>query len=170
MLSPTTGKRFFLALLIYSNFHLMNGGFFSQGGVFHIVFLKEMEIMWRSNPFLLLAREALILHLQYNTDFIVKTSMVDFWGQEWYDYVNDEVPAFVLLTDAENIPWKHGNLKETMQYFFRCLLFHCLAHGLNCVFISGIQITATKVMGFYINSSAIHKNYFTKVKIILTGN
>ncbi|CAH3109016.1 unnamed protein product [Pocillopora meandrina] len=136
--------------------------FTEKGGVFHIVFLKEMEIMWRSNPFLLLAREALILHLQYNTDFIVKTSMVDFWGQEWHDYVNDEVPAFVLLTDAENIPWKHGNLKETMQYFFRCLLFHCLAHGLNCVFISGIQITATKVMGFYINSSAIHKNYFTK--------
>ncbi|CAH3109026.1 unnamed protein product [Pocillopora meandrina] len=121
-----------------------------------------MEIMWRSNPFLLLAREALILHLQHNTDFVVKTSMVDFWGQEWNDYVNDEVPAFLLLTDAENIPWKHGNLKETMEYFFRCLLFHCLAHGLNCVFISGIQITATTVMGFYIDSSTIHKNYFTK--------
>ena len=43
--------------------------------------------------------------------------MVDFWEQEWNDYVNDEVPAFLLLTDAENIPWKHGNLKETMEYF-----------------------------------------------------
>ena len=96
--------------------------------------------------------------------------MVDFWGQEWNDYVNDEVPAFLLLIDAENIPWKHGNLKETMEYFFHCLLFHCLAHGLNCVFISGIQITATTVMGFYIDSSTIHKNYFTKVKTILTGN
>ena len=148
----------------------MNGGCSFQGGVFHIVFLREMEIMWRSNPSLLLAREALILHLQHNTDFVVKTSMVDFWGQEWNDYVNDEVPAFLLLTDAENIPWKHGNLKETMEYFFRCLLFHCLAHGLNCVFFSGIQITATTVMGFYIDSSTIHKNYFTKVKTILTGN
>lgn len=96
--------------------------------------------------------------------------MVDFWGQEWKDYVNDEVPAFLLLTDAENIPWKDGNLKATMQYFFRCFLFHFLAHGLNCVFVSGIEITATKVMGFYIYSSAIHKNYFMSVKIILTGN
>ena len=95
----------------------MNGGCSFQGGIFHIVFLREMEIMWRSNPFLLLAREALILHLQHNTDFVVKTSMVDFWEQEWNDYVNDEVPAFLLLTDAENIPWKHGNLKETMEYF-----------------------------------------------------
>ncbi|CAH3109024.1 unnamed protein product [Pocillopora meandrina] len=134
--------------------------FTEKGGVFHIVFFKEMEIIWRSNPSLLLAREALILHLQRNTDLIVKTSMVDFWGQEWKDYVNDEVPAFLLLTDAENIPWKEGKLKATMQYFFRCFLFHCLAHGLNCVFVSGIEITATKVMGFYIYSSAIHKNCF----------
>ena len=169
--SPTTDERLFIAVLICSNFfYLINGDYFYQGGVFHIVFFKEMEIIWRSNPSLLLAREALILHLQRNTDLIVKTSMVDFWGQEWKDYVNDEVPAFLLLTDAENIPWKEGKLKATMQYFFRCFLFHCLAHGLNCVFVSGIEITATKVMGFYIYSSAIHKNCFMTVKIILTGN
>ena len=74
---------------------------------------------------MLLAREALILHLQHNTDFTVKTLMVNLWGQRWKDYVDDEVPAFFLLTDAENIPWKEGKLKATMQYFFRCFLFHC---------------------------------------------
>ncbi|PFX17720.1 putative ATP-dependent RNA helicase DDX60 [Stylophora pistillata] len=134
-------------------------------GAFHIVFLKEMEIIWRSNPSMLLAREALILHLQNNTDFTVKTLIVNFWGKEWKDYVNEEVPAFLLLADAENIPYQHGKLKETIEYFFRCLLCHCLAHGLNCVFISGIQTTATKVMGFYSYSSAIHKKYFTKIAV-----
>ena len=119
---------------------------------------------------MLLAREVLILHLQRNTDFIVNTSMVNFWGKEWKDYVNDKVPAFLLLTDAENIPWNHEKLKEAVEFFFRCLLIHCLAHGLNCVFISCIQTTATKVMGFNINCAPIHKNIFTKVKIILTGN
>ena len=117
---------------------------------------------------MLLARQALILHLRYNTPFTVVTSVVNFWGQQWKDYVNDKVPAFLLLTDAENIPWKNERLKHTVEFFFRCLLFHCLAQGLNCAFISGIQMTATKVMGFYIESSAIHKMYFKKVKNILT--
>ena len=119
---------------------------------------------------MLLAREALILHLQHNTDFTVKTLMVNHWGQRWKDYVDDEVPAFFLLTDAENIPCQDGKLKKTMEFFFRCLLYHCLAHEFNCVFISGIQTTATKVMGFYMDSSAIHKKFFTKVKIILLGD
>ncbi|CAH3109010.1 unnamed protein product [Pocillopora meandrina] len=121
-----------------------------------------MEIIWRGNPSMLLAREALIFHLQHNTDFTVKTSMVNLWGQRWKDYVEDEVPAFFLLTDAENIPCQDEKLKKTIEFFFRCLLYHCLAHGLNCVFISGIQTTATKVMGFYMDSSAIHKKFFTK--------
>ena len=96
--------------------------------------------------------------------------MVNLWGQRWKDYVDDEVPAFFLWTDAENIPCQDGKLKKTMEFFFRCLLYHCLAHGLNCVFISGIQTTATKVMGFYMDSSAIHKKFFTKVRIILLGD
>ena len=119
---------------------------------------------------MLLAREALILHLQHNTGFTVKTLMANFWGQRWKDYVDDEVPAFFLLTDAENIPCQDGKLKKNIEFFFRCLLCHCLAHGLNCVFISGIQTTATKVMGFFMDSSATHKEYFTKVKIILLGD
>ena len=40
---------------------------------------------------------------------------------------------------------------------------YCLGHGLNCVFISGIQMTATKVMGFYMESSAKHKFSMRKV-------
>ncbi|XP_022803066.1 probable ATP-dependent RNA helicase DDX60 [Stylophora pistillata] len=150
----------FLHLIYLAERFLQN--FTEKGGVFHIIFLKEMEIIWRSNSTMLLAREALILHLQHNTDFTVKTSMVNFWGKEWKDYLNDEVPAFLLLADAEKIPFQLGELKETLEYFFRCLLFHCLAHGLNCVFISGIQTSATKVMGFYSYSSATHKKEFTK--------
>ncbi|KAJ7386932.1 putative ATP-dependent RNA helicase ddx60 [Desmophyllum pertusum] len=48
---------------------------------FHIVFFKEMEIIWKSHPSMLLARQALILHLQYNTPFTVITSIDNFWGK-----------------------------------------------------------------------------------------
>ena len=42
---------------------------------------------------------------------------------------------------------------------------HCLGQGLNCVFISDIQMTATKVMGFYMESSAKHKTSLRKVSV-----
>ena len=45
---------------------------------------------------------------------------------------------------------------------------HCLGQGLNCVFISGIEMTATKVMGFYVESSATHKASLIKVSISIS--
>ena len=42
---------------------------------------------------------------------------------------------------------------------------HCLGQGLNCVYISGIQMTATKVLGFYMESSAEHKAILRKVSV-----
>ena len=139
---------------------------FNIGGVFHIVFFKDMEIIWKTRPSMLLARQALILHLQYNTPFTVVTSIDHFWGEQWQQYVEDKVPAFMLLTDAENIPWKTNKRTKAdlaIEFFFRCLLLHCLGQGLNCVFISGIQMTATKVMGFYMESLAEHKASIRRV-------
>ena len=42
---------------------------------------------------------------------------------------------------------------------------YCLGQGLNCVFISGIQMTATKVMGFYMESLVKHKASMRKVSV-----
>ncbi|XP_078360877.1 putative ATP-dependent RNA helicase DDX60 [Oculina patagonica] len=135
--------------------------FTDKGGVFHIVFFKEMEIIWKTQPSMLLARQAIILHLQYNTRFTVVTSIGNFWEEQWHDYVDDKIPAFLLLTDAENIPWKTSRAKKAeLEFFFRSFLLNCLGHGLNCVFISGIEMTATKVMGFYVESSSYHKFLF----------
>ena len=125
-----------------------------------------MEIIWKTQPSMLLARQALILHLQHNTRFTVVTSIANFWEKQWREYVDDKIPAFLLLTDAENIPWKTNRTRKqdlTIEFFFRSLLLHCLGQGLNCVFISGIQMTATKVLGFYIESSFDHKTFFGKV-------
>lgn len=123
-----------------------------------------MEVIWTSQPSMLLARQALILHLQYNTSFTVVTSINNFWGKQWKDYVDDKVPAFLLLTDAEKIPWKTTEVKtREFQFFFRSLLLHSLGQGLNCVFIAGVAMTATKVMGYYMESLAIYKAYFRKV-------
>lgn len=134
------------------------------GGVFHIVFFKDMEIIWSSQPSMLLARQALMLHLQNNTSFTVVTSIDNYWGKQWKDYVEDKFPAFLLLTDVENIPWKiKPDKQEAVKFFFRSLLCHALGQGLNCVFISGIEMTATKVVGFYTQSISIHKFFFRKV-------
>ena len=136
------------------------------GGVFHIIFFKDMEIIWRTQPSMLLARQAIILHLQHYPRFTVVTSIANFWTKEWKEYVDDKIPAFLLLTDAENIPWKTKRTKKQdlkIEFFFRSLLLHFLGHGLNCVFISGIQMTATKVLGFYIESFFDHKAFFKKV-------
>lgn len=125
-----------------------------------------MEIIWKTQPSMLLARQAIIPHLQSNTRFTVVTSIASFWEEKWKEYIDDKVPAFLLLTDAENIPWKTNRTEKTdssIEFFFRSLLLHCLGQGLNCVFISGIQMTATKVMGFYVESWSDHKAFFRAV-------
>ena len=117
---------------------------------------------------MLLARQAVILHLQHNAKFTVVTSIDHFWSEQWEEYVQDKIPAFMLLTDAESIPWKtrtRTKADSTMEFFFRSLLMHCLGQGLNCVFISGIQMTATKVMGFYMESLPKHKASMRKVSV-----
>ena len=153
---------------------MYNGGFFyfNTGGVFHIVFFKDMETIWKTQPSMLLARQALILHLQHNTPFTVVTSIDHFWSEQWKEYVQDKMPAFMLLTDAENIPWKtktRTKADSAIEFFFRGLLMHCLGQGLNCVFISGIQMTATKVMGFYMESLPKHKASIRKVSVSIIG-
>ena len=113
---------------------------------------------------MLLARQALILHLKYNTTFTVVTSIDHFFGKQWRDYVNIKIPAFLVLTDAENIPWEPGEkTRRGLQFLFRSLLFHSLGEGLNCVFISGIEMTAINVMGYYMESLPDHRLRFRKV-------
>ena len=127
-----------------------------------------MEIIWRSRPSMLLARQALILHLQHNTPFTIETSIASVWDKHWKEYIDRNIPAFLVLTDAENVPWKKtGETKKldvAVEFFFRCLLLHCLGQGLNCVFISGVQMTATKVTGYYNESTSKHRSFLRKVR------
>ena len=123
-----------------------------------------MEILWSSQPSMLVARQSLILHLEHNTNFTVITSIDNFWGEQWKTYVNDKIPAFLLLTDAESVPFKTTKKEQLcLEFFFRSFLFHSLGQELNCVFISGIEMTATKVMGFYTQSTSHHNRLFRKV-------
>ena len=134
-------------------------------GVFHIHFFQEMEAIWSSQPSMLLARQAVILHLRHNTRYTVTTEFKSMWDEEWALYIEEQRPAFLLLTDAENIPWdvdKEEGL--TIEFLFHTLLGHSLEQTLNCVFISGIELTATKLMGFYIQASARQAFHFRKVQ------
>ena len=138
--------------------------YFCVGGVFHIVFFKDMEIFWNSQPSMLLARRSIILHLKYNTNFTVVTSIDNFWGEQWKEYLNDKIPAFLLLTDAENIPFETTKKEQYgVEFFSRSFLFHSLGRGLNCVFISGIEMTATKVIGFYTQANSEHNRLLREV-------
>ena len=113
---------------------------------------------------MLLARQSLILHLEYNTNFTVVTSIDNFWGEQWKEYVNDKIPAFLLLTDAENVPFETTKKEQQdLEFLFRSFLFYSLGQGLNCVFISGIEMTATKVIGFYTQANSKHNMYLRKV-------
>ncbi|XP_027035542.1 probable ATP-dependent RNA helicase DDX60 [Pocillopora damicornis] len=175
------GDSLLLELLCQSSLDWQHGGQFlhltyllerflqyfkDKGGVFHVVFFKEVEIIWKSRPSMLLARQVLILHLQHNTPFITETSIASVWDKHWKEFIDRNIPAFLVLTDAENVPWKKTGetkmLDETVEFFFRCLLLHCLGQGLNCVFISGVQMTATKVMGYYNESTSEHRLFFRK--------
>ena len=123
-----------------------------------------MEILWTSQPSMLLARQSIILHLKYNTNFTVVTSIDNFWGEQWKEYLNDKIPAFLLLTDAENVPFETTKKEQQcLEFFFRSFLFHSLGQGLNCVFISGIEMTATKVIGFYTQANSEHNMLLRKV-------
>ena len=123
-----------------------------------------MEIIWASQPSMMLARQALIMHLQNNTSFTVVTLINNFWGKQWIDYVDDNMPAFLLLTDAENIPGETIRAKRRdLEFFFRSLLCCSLGQGLNCVFISDIEMTATKVVGFYTESLPYHREFLRRV-------
>lgn len=123
--------------------------------------------MWGCQPSMLLARQALILHLEYNTSFTVVSSIDNCWGEEWKHYVVDKCPAFMLLSDAESIPWEATSKQQkAVEFFFRSLLCHSLGQELNCVFMSGIEMTATKVMGFYTQSSSDQKCLFRQVRIL----
>ena len=123
-----------------------------------------MEILWNSQPSMLLARQSLILHLKYNTNFTVVTSIDNFWGEQWKEYVDDKIPAFLLLTDAENVPFETSKQEQQgLEFFFRSFLFHSLGKDLNCVFISGIEMTATKVMGFHMQANSDHNSHLRNV-------
>ena len=136
------------------------------------MFFKDMEIIWKGQPSMLLARQALILHLKYNTTFTVVTSIDHFLGKQWRDYVDDKLPAFLLLTDAEKIPCETSGekMRDRLRFLFRSLLLHSLGEGLNCVFISGIEMTATKVMGYYMESLPEHRSKFKKVVLFRFNN
>ena len=101
---------------------------------------------------MLLARQALILHLQHNTPFTIETSIASVWDKHWKEYIDRNIPAFLVLTDAENVPWKKTGetkmLDEAVEFFFRCLLLHCLVSkslrndlGLNHFFFCFLGVT-----------------------------
>ena len=124
-----------------------------------------MEFIWSGQPSMLLARQAIILHLQHNTGFTVITTFKNCWEPNWRRYLEEQTPAFLLLSDAETCPWNIELAKKrAVEFFFRALLGRSLNMGLNCVYISGIQLTNSKVMGFYTESSPYYKETFTKVR------
>ncbi|XP_066285601.1 probable ATP-dependent RNA helicase DDX60 [Branchiostoma lanceolatum] len=123
--------------------------FHQLGGIFHIVFLRDMHVLWTGCPSMMLAREVMILHLQQNTPYTVTTDISSADSPDWREYLQKNRPAFVAISDGnQNLPL--GLPKKAVVSVFKTLLLHVLSGGVNCVFMSEIEHTATKAFGFYL--------------------
>ncbi|XP_019643772.1 PREDICTED: probable ATP-dependent RNA helicase DDX60 isoform X1 [Branchiostoma belcheri] len=135
--------------------------FHQLGGIFHIVFFRDMQVLWTSCPSMMLARHVIIQHLQENTAYTVTTNIPAADSPQWHQYLQNNRPAFVTISDGcQNLPL--GLPKNAVLAVFKTLLLHVLSEGVNCVYMSEIEHTATKAYGFYIECRPHIMNMWSK--------
>ncbi|KAI8484114.1 putative ATP-dependent RNA helicase ddx60, partial [Branchiostoma belcheri] len=137
--------------------------FHQLGGIFHIVFFRDMQVLWTSCPSMMLARHVIIQHLQENTAYTVTTNIPAADSDQWHQYLQNNRPAFVTISDGcQNLPL--GLPKNAVMAVFKTLLLHVLSEGVNCVYMSEIEHTATKAYGFYIECRPHIMNMWFKLR------
>ncbi|XP_072023516.1 probable ATP-dependent RNA helicase DDX60 [Amphiura filiformis] len=119
--------------------------FQEREGQFHIIFFTEAESIWHSNPLKLLARRTIIQHLEHNTNCHLITNISHPYSPKWKAYIDQEHPAFVMLSDGESLGRKrrmliHSLLRASVQY------------GLDCAFCSAMRRSLRSVNTFYIEA------------------
>ena len=121
--------------------------FQEREGQFHIVFFTEAEALWHSDPLKLLARRTIIQHLACNTNTHLVTNVPHPFSPKWKEYVDENHPAFVMLSDGESLKKRNGR-----RMMIRCLLMSSLKLRLDVAFCSAMKRALRSVNTFYVEA------------------
>ncbi|XP_062905575.1 probable ATP-dependent RNA helicase DDX60 isoform X1 [Mobula hypostoma] len=119
---------------------------------FIITFFKDVECIWNRSCLCLSIREALILHLQHNTDIPVHTEFSSCLDPKWKAFLDENHPYFVMISETAN-PGEKGPYAPTA--LFHTLMIHTLGNGINVVLTSGINQDILRVNGYHKTSNAL---------------
>ena len=143
-----SGQLLHLVYLFERYLHL----FVRKDGVFEIVFFKNFDKVWKSQPCIYLARKVIMQHLQANVCYKALYEFESPWDPEFRRYVKSFVPSFMLLSDGE-ILYENKDQQLIPKHVSRVFvlnLLKVLSLELNCAFTYGIQFGTSTLNGFHI--------------------
>uniref|UniRef100_A0A8C8RUS1 DExD/H-box helicase 60 n=1 Tax=Pelusios castaneus TaxID=367368 RepID=A0A8C8RUS1_9SAUR len=129
--------------------------FTQKGAKYVIVFFKDVEQMYFSNPHFLFHRTALIQHLKYNTDIIMHTEFSNCLSPEWQIFLKESYPYFMIISDI--------GLTSLQECYLHIFITHTLSKKINVVLTSGLESDALRVYGYYAQNMHTHRLFFQKV-------
>ena len=146
-----SGQLLHLVYLFERYLHL----FVRKDGVFEIVFFKNFDKVWKSQPCIYLARKVIMRHLQANVCYTVLYEFESPWDPEFLRYIKSFVPSFMLLSDGEILCENKDQqlIPKHVSRVFVLNLLKVLSLELNCAFTYGIQFGTSTLNGFHIMKS-----------------
>ena len=165
------GDSLFVELLLDTNLDWCYGGqflhliylcerylhlFVRKGGVFQLVFFQDFQDLWKCEPSLYLARQALKLHLCEHIDNKVLCEFNNPWDPKFAQYVYTFCPSFMLLSDGdinERLSSRPFSIPKYVSDVFLCELDQCLKLGLNCAFTAGVEFGTSTLDGYHVQCS-----------------
>ncbi len=133
--------------------------FVRKNGVFQIVFFKDFDEVWKSQPCIYLARKVIIQHLVANVSYKLLSKFQNPWDPEFLRYIKDFVPSFMLLSDGEILsePQDQRLISKDVARIFVHHLLKVLSLEINCAFTYGIEFGASTLNGFHVMHSPMFR-------------
>ncbi len=135
--------------------------FVRKDGVFQIVFFKDFDEVWKSQPCVYLARKVIIQHLMANVSYKVLSKFQNPWDPEFLKYIKDFVPSFMLLSDGEILsePQDQRLISKDVARIFVHHLLKLLSLEMNCAFTYGIEFGTSTLNGFHVMCSPMFRDW-----------
>ncbi|XP_030048082.1 putative ATP-dependent RNA helicase DDX60 [Microcaecilia unicolor] len=127
-----------------------------KGAKYILVFFKDAEYFYYSQPHLLSLRTALIFHLERNTDLEVHTVFTNCLSQKWQEFLKERHPYFLIIADE--------GLNDFQTLFLNIFIFHALGMKISVALISGQTSDVLRVYGYLIQSRHKHIKDFQQDK------
>ena len=128
-------------------------GFQRKATQVRVVFFKFMEVVWSLLPdsSALLARKAIIRHLNRSTRMSVACEFESALSDKWKEYLKEECPCFVVMSDKPlelSSLSKFRSVIENARLPFRSLLLGCQQMEIDCVFFAGMKFRVNRIHAF----------------------